>query len=134
MDKMDKIAKQYIWEKEIKGIKKNVVTFVDWTEKGYTEKQLTYMVTEEPKDLTEMRDLTFNTVIPEIFEVLKSHNVRYWDIDSIMQNVNAWYNIAFWKAVWQKFWTFEEGVDVNYCKENVDMKMIIESWENNFTF
>ena len=35
------------------------------------------MVTEEPKDLTEMRDLTFNTVIPEIFEVLKSHNVRY---------------------------------------------------------
>lgn len=68
--------KTYIGEQEIKGIEKNVVTFADDTTKEYTEKQLTYLVTEEPKDLSAVRDLMITNILPDMIKVLADHNVR----------------------------------------------------------
>jgi len=66
----------YLGQKEIKGAKKGVVTFMDGTQKTYTEKQLSYIITKEPKDPTQMRDLMLDNVIPEVMKILEEHNIR----------------------------------------------------------
>jgi len=82
---MDKT--QYIGEKEIKGIEKNVVTFADDSQEEFTEKQLTYLVTEEVTDPSEQRELVLKNTVPEVFEVLKKHNIRYGDLDAVINSI-----------------------------------------------
>jgi len=66
----------FIGEKEVSNVLENKVTFVDGTEKEYSQKILDYVLTKEPKDLTAMRDLVGLHVADEILEVLKAHDVR----------------------------------------------------------
>jgi len=125
---------KYIGEKKVKGIEWNIVTFEDNSTKTLTDKQLTYMVTDEPKDLSAMRDLVIDNVSPEVFKVLEDHNIRYWDVDAILQSVLWWFHVAFWRAVWHKFGTFYEGWHIEDFKEDVDMALIKDAWKDNFNF
>lgn len=99
---------QYIWEKAIKSIVEWTVTFEDWSEQYYTEKQLSYIVTDEVKDPTSMRELVMANVIPDILsaiqslpiteeptdivakvlEVVEEHNIRRGDFAAIMDTVS----------------------------------------------
>jgi len=65
----------YIGQKEVKGLENNVVKFTDGTEKTYTEKQLKYLITPEPKDLTQLQELLIKAVVPEIMDLLEEHDI-----------------------------------------------------------
>jgi hypothetical protein len=60
----------------VQSIEGTTVTFVDGTNAEFTAKQLEYIVTDEPKDLTQFRDLTNYRMVEEIIEVLKAHNMK----------------------------------------------------------
>jgi hypothetical protein len=66
----------YIGQKEVKNIENNIAYFTDDTSKEYTEKQLTYMVTDEPQDLTQQQLLVARKVAKEVLELLQAHNIR----------------------------------------------------------
>lgn len=114
----------YIWEKEVSKIDGNLVTFTDDTTKTFTEKQLSYLVTEEPKDATAIQGLMLDNIVPEIFQVLLEHNVRKWDINAIVQTLIWSYNQNFNIAIWKAFWTFKEWAYPESYPENITMEDI----------
>lgn len=99
---------QYIWDKAISKNVDWIVTFTDWSEQIYTEKQLSYLITDDVKDLTELRDLVIENVVPDILlaiqstqitneptdivakvlEVIEEHNIRRGDLAAIMDTVS----------------------------------------------
>ena len=79
------------------------------------------MVTDEPKDLSEERDLLLSNIIPEIISavqkgdfdnendiiidilgILQNHNIRFGDFDSILANVFMKFDSIF-KGVGSSF-------------------------------
>ncbi len=90
----------YIWEKEIEKIDWVTVYFKDGTSKEYTEASLSYLVTEEVKNPTELQDLLMDNILPEIREcivgtdtaeitgkillVFEKHDVSNFDIQKVM--------------------------------------------------
>jgi hypothetical protein len=109
----------YIGQKEVKGLKDNVVTFADETEKTYTEKQLKYLITNEPKDLTQLQELLIKAIVPEIMDTLEEHDIMKWDFSAVMAAVASSYNETFYKAIWKAFGTYEEGIHHEYYSENI---------------
>ena len=121
--------KQYLWEKEIKSIQWNVVTDIDWKDTTLTDKQLTYMVTTEPKSLTEARDILLDNIVPEVMDVLEAHNIRKWDLSSIIDTVINSYNMTFFTAIGKAFWTYEKGKPHLYFQDDIrvsDMTRLIK--------
>lgn len=97
---------KFIGDKEIKSIEGTLVTFTDDTQKNYTEKQLSYMVTEESKDLSEQQELLIKTIVPDILNAiqkgnledegsviidilntLQAHDIRFGDFDKVLGTV-----------------------------------------------
>lgn len=125
---MSKAVNLYIWEKQVKWIKKNVVTFMDGSIETYTEKQLSYMITKEPQDLTQSRDLLLKMIVPEVMDVLEKHNIRKWDLDAILHMVIASYNNTWDIAIGKAFWTYKEWTSPEYFQEDIkvsDLKRLI---------
>lgn len=95
----------YIWEKEIEKIEWVTVIFKDGTEQGYNEKSLWYLVTDEPKDPTELQAIIVDNVLPEIKEcivgdditeisskmlvVFENHDVTNYSIQKIMNQLSS---------------------------------------------
>jgi len=112
--------KKYIWTKEIKTIQEdNIVIFKDKTKQYFCDKELAYLVTDEPKDLSQVQGLMLDTIVPAVLSVLEDFNLRKWDIQMIIQEVIATYNNTFNIAVWKAFWTFEEWKHSAYFPENI---------------
>lgn len=111
--------KKYIWEKKIKSIEWNLVTFSDWQKKIYTPKQLEYIITTQPKDLTEFRNIVIDNVVVDFIEVMKKHDIKKWDIQAILNTVVWTYNRQFNIAVGKAFWTYEEWISSEYFPENI---------------
>ena len=111
--------KKYIWEKEIKDIKWDIVTFTDDSTMSYTDKELGYLVTKEPSDPTKMRELVFQNVIPKLMQVLEDYNVRQWDISAVLNGCQEIYKQKLETAVWKAFWTYEKGLHYRYFTENI---------------
>ena len=114
----------YIGEKEIKGIKGNIVTYKDDTTQTFTETQLQYIITKEPKDLTDFRDLVFKNVVGDMLDLLEKHDVKKWDLDSMWTMLIWSYNEAFAIAIGKAFWTYKEGIHSDYFMENIKMSDI----------
>ena len=116
---MAKKKLQYLWEQEVESISGNTVTFKDWSETVLTDKQLTYIITDEALDATKLRDLVTNNMVSEILLVIEEHDLRWWDIDNVIErlvnSLNAWFSVALWKA----FWTFVDGKPHQYFKEDI---------------
>jgi len=145
----------YIGQKEIKSIDNTVVTFTDDTTKTYTEKQLSYMVTDEPKDLSEERDLLLSNIIPEIISavqkgdfdnendiiidilgILQNHNIRFGDFDSILANVfmkfdsifkgvGSSFNQGFLESLGKAYGTYTEWEPATNFRDNIRVSDII---------
>lgn len=114
----------YIWEKEVKSIKGNLVTFKDKTEWTYTDAQLEYLVTDDSQDDSSLRLLMLNQIIPDVIDVFKKHDIKKGDIQAIMNAVVWQYNETFNIAVGKAFGTFEEGKHTAYFPENIRMSDI----------
>lgn len=115
---------QYIGELQVKSIEWNLVMFEDGTSKEYTDKQLTYMVCDTKKDLSEARDLMIDNLVPEIITLLEQHNIRKGDLSAIINTVIDSYNEAFNVAIWKAFWTYRAGVNSQYFTEDIEISNI----------
>ena len=111
----------YIWEKEVQTIEGTKVTFVDGPEKEFTPKQLEYIVTSEQKDATQYRDLVTFNIAEELIAVLREHNMRKWDLDTVLNLIVSSFNHKFLVAIGKKFGTYEEGKHPAYFEENITM-------------
>lgn len=139
----------YIGEKEIKSIEDNKVTFVDWTEELFTEKELSYIVSDKARNLSEMRDEMLKVVLIEmnkqvkeigidnqdeltkaILNIIDLYNIRKWDIDYILTEFNRQfneitrividsYNLLFLTAIWKAFKTYKDWQHHSYFTENI---------------
>ena len=112
---------QYLWEKEINKITTNIVHLKDGTDKVLSDKQLTYMITDEPQDPTQMRDIIMDHVVPDMMQVLIDHNVCKWHVNAAVNAVVGSYNETFNKAVGKAFWTYEEGKPTEFFPENISI-------------
>lgn len=65
----------YIGEKEVSSIDGTIVTFVDNTTETFTQKNLTYLVTDEPTDATAFLALYVDNTSSEAIEYLKSNDL-----------------------------------------------------------
>ena len=140
---------QFIGDKEIVGIKNNEVIFKDWDSQTYTDKQLSYMVTDEPKDATAFADLVVDTIAEEVMKTIaesdttdvvntvakilntyESHDIMNRQVDTIgnkvmlkmrniMETVVLSRNRAYEEAVWKAFWTYHEGLHSKFFVENI---------------
>lgn len=114
----------FIWSNEIDQIEWNVVTFKDWTTKTYNSKELEYLKSEEPRDLTQLRDSLIKSIIPEIMQLIEDYNVKKWDLQVIIQAIIESYNYNFYTAIWKAFWTYDEVKHPSYFQENIDFNTI----------
>lgn len=120
----------YIGEKEVEKIDWTVVTFKDETTGTYTEKQLSYLVTEEPKDASALQGLMLDNIVPDIFQILLEHNVKKWDINAIVQTFIGSYNQNFNIAIGKAFGTFVEWQYPESYPENITMEDIAKFKSN----
>lgn len=144
----------YVWEREIKGISDNIIDFKDGPSETYTAKQLKYIITEEPKDLTQFNDLVILNVVNDVIEVIKSsdindlmwtsgkildvyeeHDIKMNQIDTIgitiltklkevIQTVANSYMVSYKEAIWKAFWTYKEWTHYDYFIDNIKMSDI----------
>lgn len=115
---------QYYGEQEVKSIDWNTITLSDDTQVTLTDKQLTYIITEEPKDLSETQILVTWQVVGEIMDLLDEHNVRKGDIDHIVQTIIGSYNENFIKATAKAFGTYDSNLSMYECTGNIRMSDI----------
>ena len=112
-------TKLYIGMDEIKGVKKTVVTYVDGRTETFTDKQLTYMITKGPQDLTKQRDLMLKNVVPEVVAVLEAHNIRKWDLETVYRVVAETLDNALNIAVGKAFGTYKDWTHPAYFQEDI---------------
>ena len=118
--------KIYIGEKEIKNIEDNKVIFTDWTECEYTKKQLEYIITNEPMDDSEFRDLVIENVTKDVLAVIQEHNIRKGDLSPLLQCIVDSFNQNFFIAIGKAFGTYQEWLNPIVYQENIRMNDIIQ--------
>jgi len=118
--------KLYIWEKEIKDVDGNKVTFQDGTECEYTAKQLEYMITKEPKDDTAFRDIVLENVAKDVLAVIQEHNIKKGELSPLIQCIIESFNNSFFIAVGKAFGTYQEGINPVIFQENIRISDIIQ--------
>lgn len=111
---------QYIWDREIKEISENTVTFVDESEMYISDKQKDYLITDEKiEDLTELQKLRVLHVVQDILKIVKDHNVRRGDFAKIFETTIESVDASFKIAVWKAFGTFQEWRHPDYFDEDI---------------
>lgn len=118
------MATQYIWEKEISKIEANLVTFADWSEKSYTDRQLQYVISEEPRNPTDNQMEMLKNLVPEVIDVLKTHNIRKWDLRDVLETIVDTFNNSFNVAVAKSFGTYRDDQHIMNCVEDITMSDI----------
>lgn len=118
--------KIYIWEKQIKDVKDNLVIFMDGTEETYTDKQLEYMITNEPKDESELRNIVMENVAKDVLEVIQEHNIKKGELSPLIQCIVDSFNQNFFIAVGKAFGTYQEWINPVFFQENIRMNDIIQ--------
>ena len=108
---MGKKTDLYIGEKKIKDVKDNLVIFEDGSQETFTTKQLEYIVTKEPKDWSQFRELEIQKMAIAILETMIEHDIKKWLVDPVLDRVIWSYNDAFSTAVGKAFWTYREDMN-----------------------
>jgi len=101
----------YIGEKKIKDIQDTLVIFDDGSQESYTEKQLEYLITKEPKDWSQFRELKIQKIAIAVLEVFIEHDIEKWLVDPVLERLIWSYNEAFAVATWKAFWTYEDWMN-----------------------
>lgn len=99
---------KYIWEKEIALIDGNNVAFTDGTSAEYKSDELLILISDEPRDESQVQQKIVLSVTPEIMKVLSRYNLDKDMVGKIAQAVISTYNYNFNKAVGKAFWTYED--------------------------
>lgn len=63
----------YIGSKEVNTINDGVVLFVDGTQQKITPRQEEYLLTQEPKDLSELQTLVMDNLMPDVWKVIEAN-------------------------------------------------------------
>lgn len=63
----------FIAQKEVSRVEGSTVYFVDGTQKEYTPKQLTYLLTEQDKEPTDYTDLIMDNIMPDVQAIIDSN-------------------------------------------------------------
>ena len=100
----------FIWEKEVKEINENKVSFVDGTEKEFTATQMKYIVTEEPKDASAYTDMLVMHYADYCLEWLKDHDLPRGLINKALNLIVQSEEMKFATAIGKAFGTFTEGM------------------------
>ena len=116
----------FIKDKEVESIKGWTVTFKDGSKECYTEKQLTYIVTEEELDDSKFQTLVIENVTKDVLWVLQEHNIRKGDLSPIIETVISSFNQNFLIAVWKAFGTYQEDKYPMQMQEDIRMNDIIQ--------
>ena len=116
---MTKDTSLFIWDKEIKGIKKNVVTFKDGSTETFTEKQLTYIITKTMNDATAERDQLIKAITPEIMTLLEAYNIKQSELGSILESIKSTYRFALDVAVGKAFGTYSATRHPDQYRDNI---------------
>jgi hypothetical protein len=117
----------FIWEKEIKEVIGNKVIFKDGSEtEEYNEKQLWYLITKEPKDETELRNIVLENVARDVLDVIQEHNIKKWELSPLIQCIVDSFNQSFFIAVGKAFGTYQEWINPVFYQENIRMNDIIQ--------
>lgn len=117
----------FIWEKEIKEVIGNKVIFKDGSEtEEYNEKQLWYLITKEPKDETELRNIVLENVARDVLDVIQEHNIKKGELSPLIQCIVDSFNQSFFIAVGKAFGTYQEWINPVFYQENIRMNDIIQ--------
>ena len=116
----------FIKDKEVESIKDWKVTFKDGSVESYTEKQLTYIVTEEALDDGKFQNLVLENVAQDVLWVLQEHNIRKGELSPVIETVVSSFNQNFLIAVWKAFGTYEDWKYPMQMQEDIRMEDIIQ--------
>ena len=116
----------YVWEKEVEAIKDWVITFKDGSEIKLTAKQLDYMVTKEPLDEAQLKNVVLENVAKDVLNIFQEHNIRKGDLSPIIETVVSSFNQNFLIAVGKAFGTYTEWKYPMQCQEDITMEDIIQ--------
>lgn len=117
----------FIGEREIKEVVGNKIIFVDgWETEEYNEKQLGYLITKEPKDETELRNIVLENVAKDVLAVIQEHNIKKGDLSPLLQCIVDSFNQNFFVAIGKAFGTYQEWVNPVFFQENIRMNDIIQ--------
>lgn len=101
---------KYIGEKLLKSVDGTLVTYDDWsTQQFKTERQLQYLISDEPRDESAISDTVVTEVVKDLMDiVLGNHDVKKSDIDRIIQYFATSYDREFAIRIAKKLWTYNE--------------------------
>jgi len=116
---MEESTPLFIWDKEVKMVKKNVVTYKDDSTETFPEKQLLYMITVKPNDLTAERDQLIKAITPEIMLLIEEYNIKQVDFGEILEAVKASYRYKLDIAVGKAFWTYSKDRSPADYRDNI---------------
>ena len=66
----------FIGDKKIKDVQDTLVMFDDGSQEYYTEKQLEYIITKEPKDWSQFRELKIQKMAIAVLETFTEHDIE----------------------------------------------------------
>lgn len=143
----------YLGNKKIDKIEGTTVMFKDGSKEEYTHKQLWYLVTKKAKDLTEIRNLVLENVMPEvkavlegeelsdvslrIFEILESHNVTNAEFGAVLQRILMNrvedYNNLMKEKMWDELEKYSKDIErlkelTALLSDSYNRSMYIASW------
>lgn len=149
----------YIGESKIEKIDWNTVYFADGAVKEYTAKQLTYLVTDEFKDPTDLRKLVLDNVMPDLSEVLtiedeleasskvmsilEEHNITNAELQSVMSRIKTdritKYNDKIREIAWEIIESYESDMKKyeeigKIVTDSYNTALFIASWKAFWTF
>lgn len=102
----------FIGKKEIEVQDWCIVTFKDGSKQVYTEKQLTYIKTENEQTESELQNMCANEIVKDLLNVFEEHNMRQWDLQYILQKLIKSYNDTFDELV-AKIFDKEDTSDIS---------------------
>lgn len=97
-------TKKFIWLREIDSIDGNIITFTDGKSETYNTKVQSYIITDEPINDSDVQLLVVDNVAKDILEIFELHDVRFFDVNMIMQKVkwscDSYNDRAMSKVAW----------------------------------
>lgn len=114
----------YIWEREVSLIEGKKVTFADGTVEKFTKKQLNYLVTDTPQDLSEVRNNLLLAISADLLKVIEEYDIKRSDLAPIVNTVVDSYNRSFKIAIGKAFGTYAEDMHHDYFEENIKISDI----------
>lgn len=119
----------YIWQKEIKTVEKELVTFTDWTTAEYSEDYIKYLSSKEKKDDAQLQIDKLLKIQSDILKIFQDSSATKTEISQTLWDVSE--NIArHEKNILSNLCWVENYLDINFRELS---KHAIKIQNKNFT-